>query len=37
MHLTEDLGPSKKMVEQFTARRKKVLELIKEIPGLKMF
>ncbi|HEY2725877.1 MAG TPA: pyridoxal phosphate-dependent aminotransferase [Parafilimonas sp.] len=35
--LTEDLGPSQKMVEQFTARRKKVLELVKEIPGLKCF
>ncbi len=35
--LTEDLEPSHKMVEQFTARRKKVLELVKEIPGLKCF
>ena len=35
--LTEDLEPSLKMVEQFTARRKKVLELIKEVPGLKCF
>jgi aspartate aminotransferase len=35
--LTEDLAPSQKMVEQFTARRKKVLELVKEIPGLKCF
>jgi aspartate aminotransferase len=35
--LTEDLEPSQKMVEQFTARRKKVLALIKEIPGLKCF
>ncbi|HVX25829.1 MAG TPA: pyridoxal phosphate-dependent aminotransferase [Parafilimonas sp.] len=35
--LTEDLTPSKKMVEQFVERRKKVLELVKEIPGLKCF
>ncbi len=35
--LTGDLTPSNKMVEQFTARRKKVLELVKEIPGLKCF
>lgn len=35
--LTKDLAPSLKMVEQFTARRKKVLEIIKEIPGLKCF
>ncbi len=35
--LTEDLEPSQKMVEQFTARRKKVLELVKEVPGLKCF
>ena len=35
--LTSDLTPSHKMVEQFTARRKKVLELVAEIPGLKCF
>lgn len=35
--LTGDLTPSRTMVEQFTARRKKVLELVKEIPGLKCF
>lgn len=35
--LTEDLTPSHKMVEQFVARRKKVLGLVKEIPGLKCF
>jgi len=35
--LTEDLTPSHKMVEQFIARRKKVLELVKEVPGLKCF
>ena len=35
--LTEDLEPSYRMVEQFTARRKKVMELVKAIPGLKCF
>lgn len=35
--LTEDLTPSKKMVEQFVERRKKVLELVKQVPGLKCF
>ena len=35
--LMEDLAPSHKMVEQFVARRKKVLELVKEVPGLKCF
>jgi aspartate aminotransferase len=35
--LTEDLTPSHKMVEQFVARRKKVLELVKQVPGLKCF
>ncbi len=35
--LTEDLEPSYRMVEQFTARRKKVMELVKEIPGIKCF
>jgi aspartate aminotransferase len=35
--LTSDLSPSYAMVEQFTERRKKVLQLIKEIPALKCF
>lgn len=35
--LTEDLAPSHKMVEQFVERRKKVLELVKQVPGLKCF
>jgi len=35
--LTTDLAPSMKMVEQFTERRKKVMELVKEIPGIKCF
>ncbi len=35
--LTTDLRPSKEMVEEFTRRRKKVLELVEEIPGLKCF
>jgi len=35
--LTSDLEPSMDMVKQFTERRKKVLELIKEIPGVKCF
>jgi aspartate aminotransferase len=35
--LTADLTPSMDMVEQFTERRKKVLELVKEIPGIKCF
>ncbi|HEX5154113.1 MAG TPA: pyridoxal phosphate-dependent aminotransferase [Parafilimonas sp.] len=35
--LTADLAPSWEMVEQFTERRKKVLELVKEIPGIKCF
>jgi aspartate aminotransferase len=33
--LTADLEPSIEMVKQFTERRKKVLELVKEIPGIK--
>lgn len=33
--LTTDLRPSMEMVEEFTRRRKKVLELVKNIPGLK--
>jgi aspartate aminotransferase len=35
--LTADLAPSFKMVEQFTERRKKVMQLVKAIPGLKCF
>jgi aspartate aminotransferase len=35
--LTGDLAPSHKMVEQFVERRKKVLELVKQVPGLKCF
>lgn len=35
--LTADLRPSMEMVEEFTRRRKKVLELIKDIPGIKCF
>ena len=35
--LTADLAPSMTMVEQFTERRKKVLELVKEVPGIKCF
>jgi aspartate aminotransferase len=35
--LTGDLGPSKKMTEEFTARRKKTLELVNAIPGLQCF
>jgi aspartate aminotransferase len=35
--LTADLAPSHKMVDQFTARRAKVMELIKEVPGIKCF
>jgi aspartate aminotransferase len=31
--LTSDLEPSMEMVKEFTARRKKVLELVKEIPA----
>ncbi len=32
--LTTDLRPSMEMVEEFTRRRKRVLELVKEIPGI---
>ncbi|MBI3138640.1 MAG: pyridoxal phosphate-dependent aminotransferase [Sphingobacteriales bacterium] len=32
--LTSDLKPSMDMVEEFTRRRKKVLEIIKDIPGV---
>lgn len=35
--LTTDLKPSKEMTEEFTRRRKKVLEIVKEIPGVKCF
>jgi aspartate aminotransferase len=35
--LTADLAPSHEMVAQFTERRKKVLELVNEIPGIKCF
>lgn len=33
--LTTDLRPSMEMVKEFTARRKRVLELVNEIPGIK--
>jgi aspartate aminotransferase len=32
--LTSDLRPSMEMVKEFTRRRKKVLELVKDIPGI---
>ena len=32
--LTEDLRPSLEMTEEFTRRRARVLELIKEVPGI---
>jgi len=35
--LTTDLRPSQEMAEEFTRRRKRVLELVKEIPGVKCF
>ena len=35
--LTTDLRPSMEMVEEFTRRRKRVLELIKEVPGVTCF
>ena len=35
--LTSDLSPSYAMVKQFTERREKVLQLVKEVPGLKCF
>lgn len=35
--LTTDLRPSIEMAEEFTRRRQRVLELIKEIPGIKCF
>jgi aspartate aminotransferase len=33
--LTTDLRPSKEMAEEFTRRRARVLELVKDIPGIK--
>lgn len=33
--LTEDLRPSQEMVEEFARRRKRVMELVAEIPGIK--
>src|ERR1700712_5559420 len=35
--LTGDLRPSEAMTEEFTRRRKRVLEIIKEVPGVKCF
>ncbi len=35
--LTTDLRPSLEMTEEFTRRRARVLELIKDIPGIKCF
>ncbi|MBS1562834.1 MAG: pyridoxal phosphate-dependent aminotransferase, partial [Bacteroidetes bacterium] len=35
--LTGDLRPSKEMTEEFARRRKRVLEIIKEIPGITCF
>ena len=35
--LTSDLQPTYDMVREFTCRRKRVLELVKEIPGVKCF
>ncbi len=35
--LTTDLRPTMEMVEEFTRRRSRVLELLKEIPGIKCF
>ena len=35
--LTGDLKPSVEMAEEFTRRRKRVLEIIKEVPGVKCF
>ncbi|HLY69656.1 MAG TPA: pyridoxal phosphate-dependent aminotransferase, partial [Puia sp.] len=35
--LTTDLKPSMQMVEEFTRRRKKTMELVKAIPGIKCF
>ncbi len=35
--LTTDLTPTYEMVKEFTRRRKRVLELVREIPGIKCF
>src|SRR6201989_48507 len=35
--LTGDLRPSAEMTEEFTRRRKRVLEIIKDVPGIKCF
>lgn len=35
--LTTDLKPSMEMTEEFTRRRARVLELVKDIPGIKCF
>ncbi len=35
--LTGDLKPSLEMTEEFTRRRQRVLEIIKEVPGVKCF
>lgn len=35
--LTTDLRPTYEMTEEFTRRRKRVLELVKEIPGFKCY
>ncbi|MEP6747851.1 MAG: pyridoxal phosphate-dependent aminotransferase [Bacteroidota bacterium] len=35
--LTGDLKPSEEMTAEFTRRRKRVLEIIKEVPGVKCF
>lgn len=35
--LTSDLAPSFKMVEEFTRRRKRVLEIVQDVPGIKCF
>ena len=35
--LTADLAPSYDMVKEFTKRRKKTMELVRDIPGLKCF
>lgn len=37
MALTGDLKPSMEMVEEFTRRRSLVLDLVKQVPGLKCF
>ena len=35
--LTTDLEPSYQMVEEFTRRRKKTMELVNQVPGIKCF